>query len=66
VAGKGGRGGSRGVGKKLDRAKGAALLTSDVLARFVEEGLTTERPAWVRRVRQWARDRARRPDPGDA
>jgi hypothetical protein len=37
-----------------------------VLARFVEEGLTTERPAWVRRVRQWARDRARRPEPGDA
>jgi hypothetical protein len=32
---------------------------SDVLARFVEEGLTTERPAWVR-------DRARRPETDDA
>ncbi len=41
-------------------------LTGDVLARFVEEGLTTERPAWVRGVRQWARGRARRPEPGDA
>jgi Uma2 family endonuclease len=41
-------------------------LTSDMLARFVEEGLTTGRPAWVRRVRQWARDRARRPESGDA
>jgi hypothetical protein len=41
-------------------------LRSDVLARFVEEGLTTERPAWVRGVRQWARDRARRPETDDA
>jgi len=31
-------------------------LTIDVLARFVEEGLTMERPALVRRVRQWARE----------
>jgi Uma2 family endonuclease len=41
-------------------------LTSDVLARFVEEGLTTERPAWVRGVRRWARGRARWPETGDA
>jgi len=41
-------------------------LTSDMLTRFVEEGLRTGRPAWVRGVRQWVRSRARRPDPGDA
>lgn len=39
-------------------------VTSDELARFVDEGLTTRRPAWVRGVREWARGRARRPDPG--
>jgi len=42
------------------------LLTTDVLARFVEEGLTTGRPAWVRGVRQWVRGQTRRPEPGDA
>lgn len=26
------------------------------LTRFVEEGLTSERPAWTRRVREWARE----------
>jgi Uma2 family endonuclease len=41
-------------------------LTTDVLARFVEEGLTTGRPAWVRQVRQWVRDRPGRPESGDA
>jgi Uma2 family endonuclease len=38
-------------------------LTSDVLAGFVEEGLKTRRPAWVRRVREWARSREIRPRP---
>jgi len=38
-------------------------LTSDVLARFVEEGLKTRRPVWVRRVREWARSHANRPEP---
>jgi Uma2 family endonuclease len=38
-------------------------LTSDVLARFVEEGLKTRRPSWVRRVREWARSQATRPEP---
>ena len=37
-------------------------LTSHVLSRFVEEGLQTRRPAWVRRVRQWARSQATRPE----
>ncbi len=32
------------------------LLTNDVLARFVEEGLTSSYPAWVRQVREWARE----------
>lgn len=39
-------------------------LTSDELARFVEEGLTTRRPVWVRAVRQWARSRASQPADG--
>ena len=39
-------------------------LTEAELARFVEEGLKTRRPDWVHRVREWARDRARRPEPG--
>lgn len=32
-----------------------SLLASDSLAHLVEEGLTSKRPAWVRRVREWAR-----------
>ena len=36
-------------------------LTSHVLAHFVEEGLQTRRPAWVRRVREWARSQAAQP-----
>ncbi len=30
-------------------------LTRSGLERFVEEGLTTKRPAWIRNVREWAR-----------
>ena len=30
-------------------------LTADVLARFVEGGLTSSRPAWMRSVRSWVR-----------
>ncbi len=37
-------------------------LTSDVLTRLVEEGLTSRRPDWVRKVREWA-GRARRTRP---
>ena len=37
-------------------------LTNDVLTRFVEEGLTSRRPDWVRKVRAWARDRDSRSD----
>ena len=47
---------------KLGQGCGAAersgllpILTSDALARLVEKGLTTKRPDWVRRVREWAR-----------
>ncbi len=36
-------------------------LTREVLTRLIEEGLTTRRPDWVRKVREWARD-ARRSD----
>ncbi len=31
-------------------------VPGESLARFVEEGLTAERPAWTRRVRKWARE----------
>ena len=31
------------------------ILTVDVLARLVEEGLKMRRPDWIRHVRQWAR-----------
>jgi len=30
-------------------------VPAESLSRFVEEGLTSERPAWTRRVREWAR-----------
>jgi hypothetical protein len=29
------------------------VLTRDALASFVEEGLTSRRPDWARRVREW-------------
>ena len=37
------------------------LLTSTDLTRFVQEGLTTRRPTWVRGVREWARRRPEGP-----
>ena len=33
-----------------------ARVSGESLARFVEEGLTSGRPAWTRRVREWARE----------
>jgi Uma2 family endonuclease len=33
-----------------------ARVTGEALTRFVEEGLTSGRPAWTRRVREWARE----------
>ena len=36
-------------------------LTSTDLTRFVREGLTTRRPTWVRKLRDWARDRPEGP-----
>ena len=35
------------------------LFTSDLLARFVKQGLTTRRTSWLRRVREWARSQLR-------
>ncbi len=32
-----------------------AKVSGESLTRFVEEGLTSGRPAWTRRVREWAR-----------
>ena len=31
-------------------------VPAESLTRFVEEGLASERPAWTRRVREWARE----------
>ncbi len=33
-----------------------ARVPGEPLTRFIEEGLTSERPAWTRRVREWARE----------
>ena len=33
-----------------------ARVSGASLSRFVEEGLNSGRPAWTRRVREWARD----------
>lgn len=33
------------------------LLTNEALSRLVEEGLTSKRPDWVCRVREWARQK---------
>jgi Uma2 family endonuclease len=33
-----------------------ARVPGETLTRLVEEGLTSERPAWTRRVREWARE----------
>ncbi len=37
------------------------ILASTVLTRFVREGLTMRRRAWMRNVREWARNRANPP-----
>jgi hypothetical protein len=48
----------------IAESRALSPLTNDVLARFIEEGLTSRRPAWVREVREWARDRLARPEDG--
>ena len=41
-----------------ESARSATLvpLTSEILSRFVEESKTLERRAWMRKVREWARE----------
>src|SRR5918992_2203965 len=43
-----------------ETARSAALwpLTSEILSRFIEESKTLERRAWMRKVREWARERS--------
>lgn len=43
-----------------ETARSAALrpLTSEILSRFIEESKTIERRAWMRKVREWARERS--------
>jgi Uma2 family endonuclease len=46
------------AGDGYETVAGSAFLpslTGEDLTRFVEEGLTTRRPTWVRRMREWAR-----------
>ncbi len=38
-----------------------ARVSGESLTRFVEEGLTSGRPAWTRRVREWARELRKNP-----
>ena len=40
--------------ERMDRSRALPSLTSGDLARLIEEGLTKERPEWVREVRRWA------------
>ena len=47
--------------ERYDEIPESALLApirvpAGTLSRFVEEGLASERPAWTRRVRKWARE----------
>jgi Uma2 family endonuclease len=44
-------------GEYVEVANSLALpwLTSDVLTRLVEQGLTMRRTSWARKVREWAR-----------
>lgn len=49
------RGGSYGA---IAESRVLPFLMGDALVRFVEEGLTTRRPTWVRGVREWARRRS--------
>jgi Uma2 family endonuclease len=42
--------------ERLSRSHSLPPITSEDLARFVEEGLTKGRPEWVREVRRLARD----------
>lgn len=46
-------------GEYAERAESLALpsLTGEVLSRFVAEGLTLGRRAWMQKVREWARGR---------
>lgn len=43
-----------------ETARSVALwpLTSEILSRFIEESKTLERRAWMRKVREWARERS--------
>jgi hypothetical protein len=43
--------------ERMSESRALAPLTSEDLARFVEEGLRKDRPEWVREVRLWARSR---------
>lgn len=40
------------------RSKSLPLLTATDVSRFVEESKTTKRRAWIRKVREWARERS--------
>ena len=42
----------------LSQGVALPILTSAVIARFVGDSLTTRRRAWMRKVREWARNRA--------
>lgn len=41
---------------EVARSTALAPVTSDALAHFIGEGLTSSYPAWARKVREWASD----------
>lgn len=46
------------AGAEYQEVPASAFLTSatsETLTRFVGEGLTSKRPVWMRKVREWAR-----------
>ncbi len=46
---------------EIPESSSLAPASVESLTRFVEEGLTSGRPAWTRRVREWARELRRNP-----
>lgn len=56
---------AEGEGRYVEIPKSALLtparVSAESLTRLIEEGLTSERPAWTRKVREWARGLRRNP-----
>lgn len=49
-----------GTYREQDQSRALPSLSATVLTSFLEESQTLGRPAWIRRVREWAREERRR------